>query len=138
MSNLKLLAIPLVIVVFSAAFPPAGFAQSAKEKRQASYQAALKMYFEALKPGVTRTEVEGYLNSKGIKFVVQLEGYSGEDSGGMERVKIGNEKHPWYCSENAVYIAFHFDAAKADPLTLPSGADTLKSITIYNQLETCV
>jgi hypothetical protein len=86
---------------------------------------------------VTRTEVESYLNSKGVKFVIQPEGYSGEDSGGLERVKIGNEKHLWYCSENAVYVAFHFQAFKADPLIPPSGADTLKSITIFNQLETC-
>jgi hypothetical protein len=138
MSNLRLSVIVFVFFIVGATFPSTGFAQSAKEKRKASYQAALKMYSEALKPGMTRTEVEGYLRSKGAAFTVQLEGISGEDSGGLERVKVGNEKHPWYCSENAVYIAFHFEAVRPDRMMTPSGADTLKSITIYNQAETCL
>jgi hypothetical protein len=46
--------------------------------------------------------------------------------------------HPWYCSENYVYIAFEFDAAEPPNLPIRAhGSDFLKKVSIFKQLSGC-
>jgi hypothetical protein len=110
-----------------------------RQRTEAAYQITLDSYSQALKPGVTRKEVEGYLRAKGVLFSQELGGNFSEDHAFADLAKIGSEDPPWYCSEIAVYIAFHFAAAEipnANPR--PSDADTLKSIAILRQAEGCL
>ena len=53
--------------------------------------------------------------------------------------KIGQEDAPWFCSENAVYIAFQFTrptrtAGEADA----EDSDRLRAVTIHHWLEGCL
>jgi hypothetical protein len=111
--------------------------QSAKQKREAGYQEALQSYSEALKLGATRKSVEDYFQTNGTKYqkmccVVERSAYA-------ELIKIGEEKHPWYCSEHNVYIAFQFvDEPHKGLQFSDKDSDKLKSITIYHWLEGCL
>lgn len=117
---------------------PRGCGQSAKQKREAAYQSILQSYTEVLKPGMTRKNVEDYLRSKGATFFQEGGGSFTDDSALADLTKIGKERHPWYCSEHAVYIAFHFNAVEPKGISPHSEADTLKSVAIYHQLEVCL
>lgn len=55
----------VILVLFRAGSCDAQ-AQSAKEKREAAYHAKLQSYSDALKPGMTRKNVEDYLRGKGV------------------------------------------------------------------------
>ena len=111
--------------------------QGAKQKREAAYQTALQSYTEALKPGMTRMDVEDYLRAKGASFHQMC--CSLERTAFADLVKIGQEKHPWYCSEHNVYIAFQFTAIEAhDVVVRINDSDVLKRITIFHQLEGCL
>jgi hypothetical protein len=109
---------------------------SAKEKREAAYQTWLHSYSDVLKPGMTRKYVEDYLRSKGV--TLQQFCCIDERSAFADLLKIGKEKHPWYCGEHNVYIAFQF--AAVEPHTLPEthDSDTLRSVTVFHQLEGCL
>jgi hypothetical protein len=114
--------------------------RQAQGRREVVYQSVLRT--EALKPGMTRKEVEDYLQTKSSKFLHiccvdprETGRHSWDDF-----TKIGQEDPPWFCSENNVYVAFQF----ADH-THPAGyemndddLDTLKSITLHPQLEGCL
>lgn len=65
--NLLLMRCFVFLVLFTAGSCDAG-AQSAKEKREAAYQAKLQSYSDVLKPGMTRKNVEVYLRGKGVSF----------------------------------------------------------------------
>jgi hypothetical protein len=110
------------VLLFTTSFGTWGL--SAKQKREADYQAAVQSYSDALKPGATRKSVEDYLQAKGVKYEKMC--CIDEKNADAELVRIGKEKHPWYCSEHDVYIAFQF----VD--------DKLKSITVYHWLEGCL
>jgi hypothetical protein len=116
---------------------PNALGQSAKQKREAAYQARLQSYSEVLKPGMSRKEVEDYLNAKGITHMAMC--CVEERSADADLVKIGKEKHPWYCSEHSVYIAFQFvDDRHEGMRSSHRDSDRLKVITIYHSLEGCL
>jgi hypothetical protein len=77
----------------------------AQKKREAAYQTTLQSYTDVLKPGITRKYAEDYLRSKGA--TLQQLCCIDERSAFADLLKIGKEKHPWYCSEHNIYIAFH-------------------------------
>ncbi len=56
-------------------------------------------------------------------------------------VKIGEEEHPWFCSEHFVYVAFqfvdHVQVEKAFSFN-DDDSDTLKALSIYHQLGGCL
>lgn len=112
--------------------------QSAKQRREALYQSALQSYSEVLAPGTTRKNVEDYLRAKGVSFFQEGGAVSTDDGAFADLAKIAKEKHPWYCSEYAVYLAFHYTAVPLPGHSRASETDTLKSITIYHQLEACL
>jgi hypothetical protein len=109
---------------------------NAKKKREAAYQATLQSYSDVLKSGMTRKYVEEYLRSKGVTF--QQLCCIGESSAFADLLKIGTEKHTWYCSEHDVYVAFQFVASEPHTLPVAHDTDTLKSITIFQKLEGCL
>src|ERR1019366_1336990 len=147
MSKRSLLLL-IVVGVFAALCGVAlrhALGQRAIQKREAAYQRAvsyqslLHSYSEVLKPGMTRNEVEAFLRGDGVSFFIFFPRWLAEDHAYADLVKIGQEEHPWYCSEQDVYIAFHFIAT--EPLTAnyrASDTDTLKNISIFYQLGGCL
>jgi hypothetical protein len=112
-------------------------AQSEKQKREAAYQAALQSYSEALKPGMTRKNVEDYLKAKGVKYERMC--CIDEKTAWVDIVGIGKEKHPWYCSAHNVYIAFQFaDEPHEGSRISDRDSDKLKSITVHHSLDGCL
>jgi hypothetical protein len=108
---------------------------NAQKKRETAYQATLQSFSDVLKPGMTRKYVEDYLGSKGSS--VQPFCCIEDSSVFADLLKIGEDKHPWYCSENDVYIAFQFVAVEPRKPWVGE-LDTLKSITIFRRLEGCL
>jgi len=120
-----------------------GLKAQAQRKREAAYEATLRSYDQMLKPGRTRKEVEDYLRARNASIehmcCVDVDRLSDRASWD-DLVKIGQEKPPWFCSENYVYIAFQF-IDHNPPTGLSQTADdldTLKSVTIYRQLGGCL
>jgi hypothetical protein len=108
------------------------------QKQEVLYQAALKSYSDALKLGMTRKGIEDYLRIKSVAFSQMC--CIDEQSAYADLTKIGEQKHPWYCSAHNVYIAFQFTATEPLEKLRPSGkdSDTLKKITIFHWLEGCL
>jgi len=112
-------------------------AQSAQQKREAAYQAKLQSYSDVLKPEMIRKNVEDYLlRAKGVAFGQLC--CIDERSALANLVKIGNEKHPWYCEEHNVYIAFQFAAVEPHKGWQAYDSDTLERITIFHKFEGCL
>jgi hypothetical protein len=118
-------------------------ARKARGRREIAYLASLHAYQQALKLGMTRKEVENHLRAKKLPLrqmccveAAELTQRSPLD----DLTKIGDEKPPWFCNENNVYIAFQFvdHQQKDGNLLKASDLDTLKSITIYRWLEGCL
>jgi hypothetical protein len=110
--------------------------QSAKQKRETAYQAKLQSYSDVLEPGTTRKVVEDYLRTKGVAFGQLC--CIDERSAYADLVKIGEEKHPWYCEKHNVYIAFQFAAVEPHKGWEGYDSDTLKRITIFHKLDGCL
>jgi len=62
-------------------------------------------------------------------------------------VKIGEEGHPWYCSEHYVYVAFEFGATEPHEVSTERekierwkarDTDVLKEIKRYDMLGGCL
>lgn len=116
----------------------------AQRRRQAGYQSVLRDYTQALKPGMNRKEVEDYLRAKDVTFRQTCCVDATESSRRHtwdDLTKIGEEDAPWYCSQHNVYVAFQF----TDHVKVETGysmkdddLDTLKAVTLYHQLETCL
>jgi len=128
-----LVILALTVVPFSC-----GTREEEKLQGEGGYQAALASYVRLLRPGMTRKEVEDYLEEKKVGF----DRMGGVDGLGTDAdvIKVGEERPPWFCSENYVYIALHF-AARPGPRYGRSDkneADTLKEITIYKRLSGCL
>lgn len=118
--------------------------QREQARRQADYQKALTGYTQALKPGMTRRQVEQYIERKGAHFSQTccvdpreaVKRHTWDDL-----VKIGQEEHPWFCSEHDVYIAFQFvdyEQGQTGFGMKDNDLDKLRAITIYHTLEGCL
>jgi hypothetical protein len=125
----------VLIALFATAVSDAQ-AQSAKQKRENAYQAKLQSYSDALKPGMTRKDVEDYLRAKGTAFRQLC--CIDERSALADLVNIAKEKHPWYCEEHNVYIAFQFAAVEVHKDYQAYDSDMLKKITIFHKLGGCL
>ena len=84
------------------------------------------------RPGLVRKQVENVLRSKGAAFtqVCCVE----ERSALADLVKVGEEDHPWYCSENYVHVAFEFAATESHDSLKSYDSDVLKRVRIFQQL----
>lgn len=128
------LCVALVIV-------PSVNPRDSKRKRDAAYEAAVQLYAQKLKPGMTRVEVEAYLRKQGTQFMQMC--CVEKNSYWDDLVKIGGEGHPWYCSEHYVYVAFLFTTTQPnEPWRAerwkPHETDVLKEIRRYDMLGGCL
>jgi hypothetical protein len=124
----------LLVLFASGSYDTRG--QSAKQKREATYQTKLQSYADVLNTGMTRKNVEDYLRAKGVAFGQLC--CIDESSVFSDLVKIGKEKHPWYCEEHNVYIAFQFVSVEPQKGFEAHDSDTLKEITIFHKLDGCL
>jgi hypothetical protein len=144
MKRILLLILILVILGFGAWGVRRQFEKQAEARRGAGYESAMRSVTQALKPGMTRKEVEGYLNARKMTYMQECCVLRADSDGRQsldDLAKIGQESHPWFCSEHDVYLAFQFsDYAKQETTsaTQDNDLDTLKAITIYHQLEGCL
>ena len=105
-------------------------AESLAAQCEASYQATLRSYSQALRLGSTRKDVESYLRSTNKSFRQMC---------CME----GSGKNAWddlTSSEHNVYIGFEFVSAGTHslPVSPADELDTLTKIRIFYWLEGCL
>ena len=116
--------------------------QRAAHQREIAYQSALRSYSERFRPGVTRREVEDYLRARNIRFQQMCcVGHRLSKNVWDDLTRIGQERAPWYCSENNVYVAFQFGGAERNRVVGSGSADpsdTLKAVSIHHWLEGCL
>ncbi len=126
----------VILVALSAAAICDAGKKHAQSKREVAYKSALNSYSTALKPGMTRKEVEDYLRGNAVGF--QQMCCIDERSAFADLVKIGKEDAPWYCSEQNIYVAFQFAGVEPHEDLKVSDSDTLKRVTIFRWLEGCL
>jgi hypothetical protein len=126
------------------------FAQHLSDRRKAAerevyYQTILTRYTGALKPGMSRKQVEQYLRADGRQFgqmccVAEFKGehVSLVGAGWDDLIKIGEESAPWFCDENNVYIAFEFNPKSQSEQSGTSESDVLKRVSVFHQLQRCL
>ena len=132
-----MLIIMIVVAISSAAMVLSSHVRSeARTKREADYQAAVQAYSRALKPGLTRIEVENYLHAKAATLTQMC--CIGERSAYADLVKVGEEGAPWYCSENYVHVAFEFAATEPHEPWKAYETDVLRRVLIFRQLGGCL
>ena len=127
----------VIFVALSCTTVGCALRKRAQEKREITYQLALRSYSEVLKPGMTRREVEDYLRAKNIEFS-QMGWVEDERTAYADLTKIGKEHAPWYCEHHNVYVAFQFAAVEAHKPAEARDSDALKKITIFHWLEGCM
>jgi hypothetical protein len=112
----------------------------AQKRREVAYQASLRSYQQVLKPGMTRKEVEAYLHGKNISFSQMCCAGKNSKNSLDDLAKIGEEKAPWFCSENNIYVAFQFTdhPEQKETRLQASDLDTLHAVTIFRWLEGCL
>ena len=111
--------------------------QKAAAIREAGYQSVLRSYTAVLKQGMSREEVEAFLQTKGVPYqkISCIEPY--EKCVYDDISKIGEEPGPWYCSRVNIYIAFQFMGESTGPMSA-NALDTLKKITVYPWAQDCL
>ncbi len=125
-----------IAVVISVGLAVRGYVKlEAKKRRDAAYESILTAYRQDLKPGMTRKQVEDYLQAKGARFT-QLCCLQQQTLADL--VEIGQEDALWYCSESQVNIAFDFAAPNSHDSLKAFDTDVLKSITIFRQFGGCL
>jgi hypothetical protein len=140
----RVLASILVVVTLSAGVLAVRYERRKTEekKREASYQSTLTTYTQALKPGITRKEVEDYLRKKNLSWgqICCVDSTETSSRHSMDYlVLIGREDPPWFCSENNVYVAFEFDDRGVHgPHWDNNDADELKTIKVWHHLDGCL
>lgn len=97
-----------------------------RPSRERAYQFALQQYSRRFGPGATRDQVEYYFRVNNIPFTT-MSGIDTKDAPSWtDLVEIGREEHPWYCSQNTVYVAFQFRGS------------VLRQTSVYRQLGGCL
>jgi hypothetical protein len=112
-----------------------------QKKREASYQAALLSFSAALKPGMTRKDVENYLHTRNVTFRLMccVARKALSEQVYDELVRVGQENAPWFCSEKNIYIAFQFSGHEGpDNNWMSDDSNSLQAVSIYRGLEGCL
>jgi hypothetical protein len=102
-----MLAIAVILLIVCGLGVSVVIDRRAAKKRQTQYEAVLKDYSDALKPGLSRREVESYLQLRGHPFR-QMCCVRVPRGAYADLVKIGQEKAPWYCNKYNIHIALEF------------------------------
>ncbi len=110
----------------------------AEQKRQIEYQSVLKEYSGALKPGMTRREVESFLRLKGHSFQ-QMCCVGVRRNAWADLVRIGKDQAPWYCSQSNVYVALEFETTEPHGINPDArDSDRLEDVALFPWLEGCL
>jgi hypothetical protein len=114
-------------------------------ERDSGYQIVLTGYAVVLKPGMTRDQVERYLQTNGKRFnqMCCVANFKGEHvnldrAGYDDLLKIAGERVPFICAENNIYIAFEFNPKSQGELSDTNGSDILKRVSVFHHLEGCM
>ena len=128
----------LVILVAVAISAWLIYSKVTQARREAAYRVVLAPFQRDLSPGMARSEVEKYLDSRGVKYTwVFLGGRSAK----TDLVEIGEEPGGFACEAWRVYVAMDFDASNhlrvnyADTKLDPS--DKLKAVYV-EKIGTCL
>jgi hypothetical protein len=125
--------IVLVIVALSAA--GIGYAWG-RAKRELGYSSTLRSYSTALKPGISRQEVEDYLQAKSIS-VGQICCFN-EHGTFSDAVTIGEEKvFLPLCNKEQVIVVFEFAAREPHDSVQSHASDELKRLFLWRPMQ-CV
>ena len=136
MKRWRLLVLAFVIALSSAVALRSHIKSEAREKRGVGYQSVLQAYAQSLKPGLPRKQVEKFLRAKGATYTQMC--CIEERSAFADLVKVGEEDHPWFCSENYVHVAFEFAATEPHHPWELNDTDVLKRIRIFHQFGGCL
>ncbi len=139
--RLRLLLAGIVIVAVVPAI--CGRAWTKGEERLAQhrdilYQATLHSYTDALKPGLTRKDVESYLRANNKVFSQMCCMERSDKNAYDDLTPIGKEGHPWFCSAHNVYIGFEFVSAGTHRFPEAHDSDTLTNVRVFHWLEGCL
>jgi hypothetical protein len=79
--------------------------------REYQYSRTLDEYSAALKPGMTRREVERYASSRNQR--VEHFGWVGTSRSALDdAIEIGHEPKGWVCMQQNVYVALEYAATE--------------------------
>jgi hypothetical protein len=125
--------IVLVIVALSAVAIAYAWGRA---KRELGYSSTLRSYSTALKPGISRQQVEDYLQAKSIS-VGQICCFN-EHSTFSDAVTIGEEKvFLPLCSKEQVIVVFEFAAGELHNSMTAYPSDVLKRLFLWRPMQ-CV
>ena len=110
----------------------------AQQRREATYQQALRTYSELFQPGATRKDIEGYLRANGLLLQQMCCMESSPRNAEDTLTKIGEESPPWYCSAQNVYIGFEFVPDRPSKFPEAHDSDRLRTIRVFHWLEGCL
>ena len=114
-----------------------GCARVTKEQREAAYQSALTSYADILTIGMSRKDAEATLKARGTSFH-QTCCMGAWKNAWDDLIKIGEEGHPWYCSEHNVYVGLEFTSTGTHEFPEAHDSDTLQRVRIFHRLEGCL
>lgn len=121
----------LVIVALSAAALPYAWGRA---KREAVYRSTLRSYSAALKPGMSRQQVEDYFHAQGVSFG-QVCCFN-EHSAFADAVTIGQEKVFFpLCSSEQVIVTFEFAAREPHDWLKSYPSDELKRLFLWRPMD---
>jgi hypothetical protein len=135
----------IAVVIFGVSFVRNVQERHKAAEREVNYQIVLAKYSSSLKPGMTREQIERYLQNAQMRFrqmccvaSFRRQYVNAVGAGWDDLVKIGEESAPWFCSENNVYVAFEFNPKSKGELADTNGSDILKRVSVFHQLEGCM
>lgn len=106
-------------------------------RREAAYEATLREYSAVLNRGMTRKTVEDYLRKKNARFSHSC--CMGAAHNAWDTlVEIGEERPPWFCSEQYVYVGFEFVSEGQHQPWEAHDADTLTVIRLLRRSTGCL
>jgi hypothetical protein len=113
-----------------------------QNQREIGYQSIVREYSQALRPGMTRKEVEDYVRTRNAHIRETCCVESGFHRHSYDDlIKIGAEDAPWFCGEHNVYVALQFADHRysaTDYCCKDDDLDTLKSVSRYDVGEGCL
>ena len=108
----------------------------AKQRRDSDYESEVRSYSQKFELGTTRGKVEEEFRTQGVSFEQMVT--VNERGEFADLIKLGEEEHPWYCSENYVYVAFEFVSTEPHQSLKVSDSDVLREIRRDDRLSGCL
>ncbi len=127
----------LVLLLGAAAWLWARHRREQKIRDEAAYQAIVRQYEKDLREGMSRAEVENYLEGRHVKatLICCVAEYRGTYD---EIVKVGVEGAPWYCTQIGVYVGLQFNGSATAAPALATPMDTLRKVSLFRRGEDCL